>query len=62
MLPTLLVLAMFFYGWSGYLALRNVPKGAMEVTVTARMWSWSFLPQREDQLQTVCRGEQTGQG
>ncbi|MDR3580810.1 MAG: cytochrome c oxidase subunit II [Oryzomonas sp.] len=41
-LPTLLVLAMFFYGWSGYLALRNVPKGAMEVTVTARMWSWSF--------------------
>ncbi|GFE60154.1 cytochrome c oxidase subunit II [Geobacter sp. AOG2] len=41
-LPTLLVLVMFFYGWSGYLALRNVPKGAMEVTATARMWSWSF--------------------
>lgn len=41
-LPTLLVMAMFFYGWSGYLALRNVPKGAMEVTATARMWSWSF--------------------
>lgn len=41
-LPTLLVLVMFFYGWSGYLALRNVPKGAMEVTATARMWSWNF--------------------
>lgn len=41
-LPTLLVLAMFYYGWAGYLALRNVPKGAMEVMVTARMWSWSF--------------------
>jgi len=41
-LPTLLVLAMFFYGWSGYLALRNVPKGALEVAATARMWSWSF--------------------
>lgn len=41
-LPTFLVLAMFFYGWSGYLALRNVPEGAMEVTATARMWSWSF--------------------
>jgi cytochrome c oxidase subunit 2 len=41
-LPTLLVLAMFYYGWAGYLALRNVPKGAMEVTATARMWSWSF--------------------
>jgi cytochrome c oxidase subunit 2 len=42
-LPTLLVLAMFYYGWAGYLALRNVPKGAMEVTATARMWSWSFI-------------------
>ena len=41
-LPTLLVLAMFYYGWSGYLSLRNVPPDAMEVTATARMWSWSF--------------------
>ncbi|KAB0672168.1 cytochrome c oxidase subunit II [Oryzomonas sagensis] len=41
-LPTLLVLVMFYYGWAGYLALRNVPTGAMEVTATARMWSWSF--------------------
>lgn len=41
-LPTLLVLAMFYYGWSGYLSLRSVPQGAMQVTATARMWSWSF--------------------
>jgi cytochrome c oxidase subunit 2 len=41
-LPTLLVMAMFYYGWAGYLALRNVPKGALPVTATARMWSWSF--------------------
>jgi len=41
-LPTVLVLAMFYYGWSGYLALRNVPKDALPVTVTARMWSWNF--------------------
>jgi len=41
-LPTVLVLAMFYYGWAGYLALRNVPPGALEVTATARMWSWSF--------------------
>ncbi len=40
--PTILVLAMFYYGWSGYLALRNVPKDALPVTATARMWSWSF--------------------
>ena len=42
LLPTLLVLAMFWYGWKEYLVLRTVPKGAMEVTATARMWSWSF--------------------
>ncbi len=41
-IPTLLVLAMFYYGWAGYLALRNVPKGALPVTATARMWTWSF--------------------
>ena len=41
-LPTLLVLAMFYYGWAGYLSLRNVPAGALEVTATARQWSWSF--------------------
>lgn len=44
-LPTLLVMVMFWYGWAGYLALRNVPKGAMEVTATARQWSWSFAYQ-----------------
>lgn len=41
-LPTVLVLAMFWYGWKEYLVLRTVPKGAMVVTATARMWSWSF--------------------
>ncbi len=40
--PTALVLAMFYYGWSGYLSLRNVPKDALAVTATARQWSWSF--------------------
>jgi len=42
LLPTLLVLAMFYYGWKGFLTLRTVPKDAMPVTATARMWSWSF--------------------
>jgi cytochrome c oxidase subunit II len=40
--PTLLVLAMFYYGWSGYLSLRSVPPGSMQVTAVGRMWSWSF--------------------
>jgi len=41
-LPSALVMAMFYYGWAGYLALRNVPAGALPVTATARMWSWNF--------------------
>ena len=41
-LPTVLVLSMFWYGWKEYLVLRTVPKDALPVTATARMWSWNF--------------------
>lgn len=41
-LPSILVMAMFWYGWAGYLTLREVPKNALPVTATARMWSWNF--------------------
>ncbi len=41
-LPTLIVLTMFWVGWSNYLGLREVPEGALEVKATARMWSWQF--------------------
>lgn len=42
LLPTLVVMAMFYYGWVGFKALRTVPDNAMEVNVTARMFAWSF--------------------
>lgn len=42
-IPTILVLLMFWYGWAGYLSLRRVPDGAMPVTANARMWSWQFV-------------------
>jgi cytochrome c oxidase subunit 2 len=41
-LPTLIVLSMFWYGWQGYTTLRNVPAGAMTVNVVGRQWKWSF--------------------
>jgi cytochrome c oxidase subunit 2 len=41
-IPTLIVLSMFWYGWQGYTSLRNVPEGAMDVKVSGRKWSWSF--------------------
>ncbi len=42
LIPSLMVMGLFYYGWVGYKALREVPPGALEVSVTARMWSWSF--------------------
>ncbi|MBE0599547.1 MAG: cytochrome c oxidase subunit II [Desulfuromonadales bacterium] len=42
LVPTLLALSMFWYGWAGYLTLQRVPEGAMVVDVTGRMWSWLF--------------------
>jgi cytochrome c oxidase subunit II len=41
-LPTLIVLTMFWYGWEGYTALTNVPPNAMKVEVIGRQWSWEF--------------------
>jgi cytochrome c oxidase subunit 2 len=41
-IPTLLVLAIFWVGWKGFVYMRTVPKDAMLVKVTARMWSWGF--------------------
>ncbi len=42
LIPTVLVLAMFFYGYEGFKLMRSVPEDAMKIKVTARMWDWSF--------------------
>ncbi|PLX86793.1 MAG: cytochrome c oxidase subunit II [Desulfuromonas sp.] len=41
-IPTILVMLMFWYGWEGYLSLRRIPDNAMIVKGSARMWSWLF--------------------
>ncbi len=41
-LPTILVLVMFYYGWAGFKVMRDIPDDAMHVTVKAQMWSWIF--------------------
>jgi cytochrome c oxidase subunit 2 len=41
-IPTILVMIMFWYGWEGYLSLRKVPDGAIPIDGNARMWSWLF--------------------
>jgi cytochrome c oxidase subunit 2 len=41
-IPTLLVLVMFYYGWVGYKPMRSVPDDAIPITVYGQMWSWQF--------------------
>ncbi|MFC0878143.1 cytochrome c oxidase subunit II [Saccharicrinis sp. FJH2] len=41
-IPLILVLIMFYYGWKGFAPMRKVPKGAMEITAIGRMWEWEF--------------------
>jgi cytochrome c oxidase subunit 2 len=42
LIPTLIVLMMFYYGLTGFEFLKKVPEGAMVVKVIARQWSWLF--------------------
>lgn len=41
-LPTLIVLGLFWTGWSSFKAMRTIPEGAMVVEAQGRMWSWKF--------------------
>ena len=41
-IPTLIVLTMFYYGLTGFEFLKKVPEGAMVVKVISRQWSWLF--------------------
>ena len=40
--PVILVLYMFYLGWSNYVNTRFVPKDSIPVKVIARQWSWTF--------------------
>jgi cytochrome c oxidase subunit 2 len=41
-IPTIIVLFMFYFGWKGFTFIRNAPENSYTVSVTARMWSWLF--------------------
>ncbi len=41
-IPSILVMIMFWYGWEGYLSLRRIPDNAIPIQGHARMWSWLF--------------------
>ncbi|MCC7318576.1 MAG: cytochrome c oxidase subunit II [Bacteroidales bacterium] len=41
-IPTILVMVMFYFGWTGYKPLRTVPDGAIELKAYGQMWKFSF--------------------
>jgi len=41
-IPTILVLIMFWYGWVGYVDMSEAPKNTLNIDVTAQMWKWTF--------------------
>lgn len=42
-IPLILVLAMFYFGWTGWKPMfSKAPDDALKIKTTARMWSWSF--------------------
>ena len=41
-IPTILVIFMFYYGYSAFQPMIWVPRDSMQVKVIGRMWQWSF--------------------
>lgn len=41
-IPTILVLVIFYFGFRSYMAQAVIPPNAYEITATGRMWNWSF--------------------
>lgn len=41
-IPFIITMLMFYYGWLGWKPMKNPPKDSMEVTVYGRMWNFSF--------------------
>lgn len=42
LVPLVLFLVIFYYGWTRYDDTRNPPRDALAVRVTARQWNWVF--------------------
>lgn len=41
-IPTILVMVIFYFGMEEFKYIRNAPKDALNVQVTGRMWNWSY--------------------
>jgi cytochrome c oxidase subunit 2 len=41
-LPLVVFVAIFYFGWTNYEYIHDAPPGALTVKITARQWAWSF--------------------
>ncbi len=41
-IPTILVLTMFYFGFMGYKGIKKIPDNAFKITGIAKMWQWNF--------------------
>jgi cytochrome c oxidase subunit 2 len=41
-LPTIIVVFIFFFGFKGFVSMRTAPADAYQIDVTAQQWSWQF--------------------
>ncbi len=53
LIPTILVLFIFFNSFSAFKNMRNVPPDAMQITVTGQMWKWTFDYQNGKKTDTL---------
>jgi cytochrome c oxidase subunit 2 len=52
-IPTILVIFMFYFGWVDFDFIRNPPKDAMNIDVISRQWSWAFRYENGRQSDTL---------
>ncbi|MFW5710108.1 MAG: cytochrome c oxidase subunit II, partial [Bacteroidota bacterium] len=41
-IPLVLVLLMFYYGWTGWRPMQKAPEDTFNIKSISRMWSWAF--------------------
>lgn len=51
--PTVLVLSMFYFGYTGFRDIREIPENAFKVKVEAMMWKFTFKYENGKQTDTL---------
>jgi cytochrome c oxidase subunit 2 len=52
-IPTLLALSMFYFGWQGYKFGQEIPEDAYYVDVVAKTWDWDFIYENDYNSDTL---------